>query len=260
VRALATYAAWLGAAAVVAAPPPPLTLGGIAIGRSVLEAVRSLGMPDVVDTTDSGHLWQWARSDGLDREVMTDDDLVVTQVLVARTVSSPSNRPTATPAPAPRELPLLGMSPADAGAAVVPLGGVALPQPDPDVRAWSYRGGVVVAQSSSGAVVRVIALDDRSARFRGFLQPPLAAAVRTAPKLVSAIVSHPLPAGAGIAIVRVTIDAQGRVADEKVVVPSGDGDVDRWVLENIRKSTFLPATCAGVPCAGVYLDIDGLDR
>jgi TonB family protein len=236
-----------------------LIVAGVRVGGSVLDDVHEFGKPDIVSTTDAGHEWQWSVADGLDREVMTDDDLTVTQVLVARSMPLGLHA-AASPTPAPPEVPILGLSRADAAEKMSAVGGASIPERDAGTSGWEFAGGVVVAVAVDDTIERLVAMDERTARIRGFLQPPLAVDPYTAPQLIDGAVTHPLPAGLGTAIVRLVIDARGEVADAKVVVGSGDGDVDRWVIENAHRSTFRPATCKGVPCAGVYMDFDGLWR
>lgn len=254
--------------AIATAPPlaspapaarPVLVLAGVRIGGSVLDDVHAFGKPDIVSTTDAGHVWQWSQTGGLDREVLTDDDLTVIQVLVARNQPLGS-RAAASPAPAPSEMPILGSSPADAADRMSALGGAPIPERDASTVGWEIAGAVVIALATNGSIERLVAMDERIARIRGFLQPALAPDAYTAPQLIDGAVTHPLPDGLGTAIVRLTIDARGDVTDAKVVVSSGDTDVDRWVVQNANRSTFRPATCRGVPCTGVYMDYDGLWR
>ena len=64
-----------------------------------------------------------------------------------------------------------------------------------------------------------------------------------------------VPAVNGTVIVRVEVGSDGKVTDTRVIVSSGDKAIDRFEVASMLQSTFAPATCAGVPCAGVYIDI-----
>jgi len=77
-------AALLLSASIAATPPPaPAALGGMQLGESIVDVLKSLGAPDNVVTRDDGIFWQWARADGIDREVLTGEDLIIKQVLIA---------------------------------------------------------------------------------------------------------------------------------------------------------------------------------
>jgi TonB family protein len=73
--------------------------------------------------------------------------------------------------------------------------------------------------------------------------------------------SVPYPAAAwranieGRAVVRVLVDRTGAPKDMRIVVTSGDADIDAAALESVRKSTFRAARCDDSPCAGVYFDL-----
>ena len=237
---------------VLGAESTRLALGGIVVGASILDAVKTLGSPDVVQTRDDGQYWQWVDRDGLDREVMTGDDLVVTSVLIAQTKpGSPSQ---------PRELPVLGMHAAGAADAVEALGAVASARRYKDARAWRLHGGVLVEETDGDAVVRLRAFDDTTARRLGVAGDPIPAVRHTAPVLAKTVIPPTLPPSVGQVIVLVAVDAGGAVTDVRVLVSSGDPDIDRFEIDGMRRSTFLPATCSGTPCAGVYLDVGGLSR
>jgi len=234
-----------------AAAPAPLRLGGIAIGASVLDAVKSFGMPDVVQTTDDGHFWQWSQAGGLDREVITDDALDVQAVLVAR--AAPSS--TAQPA----EFPLLGESAADAAGAMRDLGAVRARERAGAWTAWRSNGGVLVVEDADGTVARIRAFDEPTAAIRGYDGVMPSPHAHHAPVLLKEFTPAQLPP-AGTAVVRVEIDARGGVTQTRVIVSSGDPAVDRFVVDSMAHSTFAPASCDGAPCAGVFLQIDGMMR
>ena len=251
-RGAALLCAWLLACA--AASAPQLSLGGIAIGSSVLDAVKRLGMPDNVQTNDIGQFWQWADRGGLDREVYTDDDLDVESVLIAPARAGSTSQPS--------EAPVLGMTVDNAKAMLSTAGaGPLVTKPAAkDTLVWPLDGGYLVAETDGTAVLRLRAVDVDVARRFGYAGDPLVVPPHTAPVLVRQLLPSWQPPGQGTVIVRVTIDATGKPVDERVIVPSGDSDVDRFELDSMKISLFRPATCAGVPCAGVYIDIGGLMR
>lgn len=246
--------------AVQASPGIGLSLSGVTIGASVLDTVKVFGAPDVIRTTDLGHEWQWVESGGLDREVLADDDMVVRQVLIARPAPIAGESPP--PLVQPVEFRALAVSVDDAAGAVESAGGTAIVEPDPSIRAWSFPGGVLVAELDGDIVGRLTALDDRMARLLGYLQPPpeRQPAIYRAPVLTRDFnASYPTAAlRAGIegrAVVRVLVDPNGTPKDVRIVVTSGDADIDAAALESARKSSFRPARCDDAPCAGVFFDL-----
>ncbi|HEY5094293.1 MAG TPA: energy transducer TonB [Candidatus Eremiobacteraceae bacterium] len=246
--------------AVNAQPPPRLALGSVAIGASVLDAVKIFGAPDVIRNIDLGHEWQWVEAGGLDREVLTDDDMTVRQVLVAVPASIEGESPP--PVVQPPEFRALAVPVDDAAGAVAAAGGTSIVEPDPTIRAWSFPGGVLVAELESGAVGRLLALDDFMARVLGYLEPPpdMKSSVYRAPLLTrDYYTSYPMAAlRAGIegrAVVRVLIDPTGTPANVRIVVSSGNADIDAAALESARKSAFRPAHCDDTPCQAVYFDL-----
>ena len=241
---------------VTATSPPPLALGGVVIGATIFDSVHALGPPDLVVTADQGHTWQWAEAGGLDREVLTDDALVVREVLVAEPAALTNSSPL--PVVQPSEVPVLGMSARAADTSIKALGGKPIAEPDASVRAWRLGGGVLVAELEKGSVQRLLAVDERSAQLLGYLEPALAAPAYRAPVLEKEFIPERLPEGTGTVVVRVDVDANGKVKDAKVIVPSGNGAIDDSELFAIKRSKFRPAVCAGVPCPGVYIDIGGM--
>ena len=245
-----------------AAPPPALSLAGVAIGSSVLTVVPLFGPPDVVRNTDVGHEWQWVEAGGLDREILTDDDMAVRQILVAEPTSIPGQKPQ--PETEPPEFPALGMTAVDATAAVEKAGGEAIAEPDPTVRAWSLPGGVVVAELEGGKVGQLLALDDLSARRLGYLQPPppmTPPLVRRAPVMTKEYVT-PYPDAAaragieGTVVVRVVVGVDGRPERADVVVSSHNAEIDAASVQSANKSEYRPAQCDGSPCRGVFFDLE----
>ena len=244
----------------VASPASAFSLSGVTIGASVLDAVKVFGAPDVIRTTDLGHEWQWVETGGLDREVLTDDEMTVLQVLIARPAPIAGESPP--PVVQPREFHALAVSVDDAAGAVEAAGGTPVVEPDPSIRAWSFPGGVLVAELDGDIVGRLTALDDRMARLLGYLQPPpeREPAIYRAPVLTrdfnASDPSAALHAGIeGRAVVRVLVDPNGTPKDVRIVVTSGDADIDAAALESARKSEFRPARCDDAPCAGVYFDL-----
>jgi len=216
--------------------------------------VKRLGLPDNVQTNDLGQFWQWADRDGLDREVYTDDDLDVESVLVAPARAGSTSQPS--------EAPVLGVA-IDRAKATISATGAGPLVAKPVVKnalVWPLDAGYLVAETDGVAVLRLRAVDVDVARRFGYAGDPLIAPPHTAPVLVRQLLPPWQPPGQGTVIVRVAIDATGKPVDEKVIVPSGDSDVDWFELDSMKISLFRPATCAGVPCAGVYLDIGGLMR
>jgi len=245
---------------VQASPGDRLALGGVTVGVTVLDAVRAFGAPDVIRTTDLGHEWQWVEAGGLDREVLADDDMVVRQVLIAR--PSPIAGESPPPVVQPAEFRALAVSVDDAAGAVEAAGGTAIVEPDPSIRAWSFPGGVLVAELDGDIVGRLTALDDRMARRLGYLEPPpeVQPAIYRAPVLTREFyASYPIAALRahieGRAVVRVLVDPEGSPKDVRIVVSSGSADIDAAALESARKSEFRPARCDDSPCAGVYFDL-----
>ncbi len=249
-------------APMAAAPSPsPLSLGGVIIGRSILDVVQRLGPPDVLRTTDIGHEWQWVDAGGLDREILADDDMIVHQVLVA--VPAPLPGQSAPPVVQPSEFPALDTTADDASAAVEMAGGEAIAEPDPTIRAWALSGGVVVAEFESGKVGQLLALDDLSARHLGYLTPPPATTTpfaRRAPLMIKEFITpYPEPEARlgieGTVVIRVLIGADGKAEQTKIVVSSHDDGIDAAAVDSAKRSDYRPAQRDGTPCSGVYFDL-----
>lgn len=243
--------AWLVLCA--AAAEPGLSLGGIAIGTSIADAVKTLGFPDVAESTDYGSFWQWSDRDGLDREVNTDDRLIVESVVISRA------GPVSTAQPP--EAPMLGLDAAGAAAVALKEGaGPLVTEPSrPRDLVWPLGGGYLAAETDGKTVLNARALDVTFARRYRYAGQPLEAPKRTAVSMVHEAVVHPLPSGRGDDLILVKVDAGGSVTDATIAVSSGDSEVDWWSLKCARTSTFKPATCEGVPCAGTYLFSGGIE-
>ncbi|HEY7994262.1 MAG TPA: energy transducer TonB [Candidatus Eremiobacteraceae bacterium] len=246
------FVAWLALCAAAAATPP--TLAGVTVGSSVLDAEKRLGLPDIAQTTDYGSFWQWSDRDGLDREVYTDDALIVQSILVAPARAGSTAQPS--------EAPMLGVdvSKAAAAAASAGAGPTILKPSTPGVIVWSLGTGYLAAETDGKVVVRLRALDATTAQRWRYAGDPLATPSHTAAIMVKEVISHPLPDGEGQDLILVDVDAAGKAVDAKVIVPSGQTAVDRFALDCVRLSTFKPATCAGVPCAGTYIYSGGISR
>ncbi len=237
-----------------------LSLGGVVVGASVLDAVKKFGAPDFLRTTDLGHEWQWLDTGGLDREVLTDDDMVVRQVLIAQPAPIAGESPA--PAVQPAEFHALAISVDDAANVFAAAGGTAIAEPDPAIRAWSFSGGVLVAELDNGVTGRLTALDDIMARRLGYLQPPpdIRPSIYHAPALTRDY-NAPYPTESlregieGRAVVRATIDVNGAPKDVRIVVTSGNAALDAAALESVRKSAFRSARCDDAPCPGVFYEV-----
>lgn len=237
----------------------PLTLGGVAIGGSILDTIQTLGLPNAVSSIDEGQWWQWNGPNGFDREVVTNDDLVVKEVLVAPIAATSAG--VASPPPEPVDVPVLGLSLPDATKKVRDLGAAPLPSiVSTPPHAWRLHGGVLVAELSGSTVWRIRAFDNTSARMSGYLQPQLARPHHHAPVLVNTFIPQILPQGSGTVLVRVEVDVTGKVSGARVIVSSHDSAVDDWELSAIKRATFQPAQCDGNPCPGVYIDVGGITR
>jgi hypothetical protein len=220
------------------------------VPENIASVLRANGMPANVQTRDDGIWWQWTGG-GLDCEVMTDDDLVVREVLVARSVTGSSTPPKAGPQPA--DLPLLGAAQSDAAALLVSRGATPVAQALKSEADFSLDGALaVLTLDESQDVVRVRLADNRSATADGH------PATHTAVRMIKAADFASTPHGVGVAVSEVRVDARGAVVWAGIIASSGDHAIDDWVLENARRSTYAPATCAGEPCSGVYVDIDGM--
>ena len=244
------FGAWLTLCAATSSTPP--TLAGVAVGSSVLDVEKRLGFPNVAETTDYGSFWQWSDHDGLDREIYTDDDLVVESILVAPAQGGSTAQPS--------EAPMLGadVSKAAATAASIGAGPTIVKPSTPGIIVWPFGSGYLAADTDGKVVLRLRALDATSARRWRYAGDPLATPPHSAATMVKEVIAPSVPAGAGLDLILVNLDATGKVTGAKVLIPSGLTDVDRFALDCVRLSTFKPATCAGVPCAGTYLYSGGI--
>lgn len=242
---------WLALCAATSVASPP-TLAGITIGSSVLDAEKRFGFPDVAQTTDFGSYWQWSDRDGLDREVYTDDRLIVGSVLVAPARISSTAQPS--------EAPMLGidLSKASTVAASAGAGPMIVKPSILDTIVWPLGSGYLAAETDGKLVLRLRALDVATAERWGYAGDPRSTPSHTAATMVREVISHPLPDGYGQDLILVSLDANGHVTDAKVIVPSGQTAVDDFALQCVRLSKFKPATCANAPCAGTYIYSGGI--
>lgn len=242
------------------APSPALkasgpALAGVGVGSSILETVKLLGPPDLVATTDAGHEWRWVDAHGVDLDVLTDDDFIVQEAAAMRPPDVDGRK---APLVQPHELPLLEMPAVAATTAMNSLGAEPLREPEASVLAWRLDGGVAVAELDGGNVRRLVAMNERTAARLGYVEGPPPRA-HHAPVLVNLMaVGYPPRAvrvhAEGVVVVRVSIDRTGRVQNTRVVLSSGNPDIDAAEVESMRRSTFRPARCEDVPCDGIYLD------
>ena len=235
--------------------PAVLALGSVALGSSVLDAVKAFGPPDVLATIDAGHEWRWYGARGLDLGVITDDDLVIKEATAARPATSSRRRPALIQPP---ELPLLEMTAAGASEAMALRAARVLPQPEDQALAWGLGDGFAVVDLEKGVVRRVRVMDADAAVRLGYTQGPQQPMHR-APVLVNLVsVGFPLRAlrarAEGVVVVRVDIDSHGAIKSTRVLVSSGNADIDAAEIESMHKSTFRAARCGDDPCDGVFLD------
>ncbi|MBC5825496.1 MAG: TonB family protein [Candidatus Eremiobacteraeota bacterium] len=271
---LTAAAAWFGAVALAlcgpfaAVTPSPsgspavtvalFTLGGVAIGESVLDAARAYGPPDLVQTLDDGHEWRWYDVRGIDRDLLTDDGLKVHRILLARPGTPRKGQ--AAPLVQPQEMPLLDF-PAGVGEKSAPaFGAQPLAQPDPSVLVWRVRDAIVVGELQDDRIAKLLALDAASAQRLGYVSGPRLTESAHRPPILVDLKATGYPRSAvearaqGVVVLRVAVDSEGKVSDVKVLLSSGRRDIDDAESASMRESTFRPARCGDHACAGVYLD------
>jgi len=232
------------------------SLAGATLEAPVLDLVRSLGTPALVQSTDDGHEWRWFDAHGIDVDVLTDDQLVVRQVLVARPEAIQGK---AQALVQPAELPLLEMPVASAEKALLAAGAQHQAEPDKAISAWRIDDNYVVLELQRGEVARILALDATAAQHFGYAGGSTLLTAHRAPRLVhQAAMDYPHRAIAnhaeGVVIVAVDVAASGAVKSARVLLSSGNSDIDDAEVQSMRRSTFRPARCAGEPCAGLFLD------
>ncbi len=247
---------WLLASAVsLADQQRALTLAGVTLGDPVAEAVKTFGTPGLVQTTDQGNEWRWFVTEGLDVDLLTDNNSIVRQILVAQ--PEPANGKTP-PLVQPKEFGLLQKTATSAAAAMKSMGAMRQTEPENTYSAWQLGSGFIILELAGGKVLKILALEREAAVRLGYVSGAPPPAYR-APRLVN---QYPVnyPKGAierhaqGTVVVAVDIASSGAVSDVRVVVSSGDPDIDAAESLSMRRSTFRPALCDGVPCASLYMD------
>ena len=232
-----------------------LTLGGATIGAPVEALTHAFGAPGLVQTADDGHEWRWFDADGLDVDILVDNTLTVRQVLVSR-----PEEVNGTPSKLvqPKEFPVLEQPSSSAAARMKSSGAVWQPEPENSVTAWRVQGGLVVLELRDGRVRKILALDNASAANLGYVSGPHTASYRSPRLLRQYPVDYPKRAierrAEGVVAVAVDLASTGSVKSVRVLVSSGDADIDAAEVLSMRRSRFAPARCDGAPCDGVYLD------
>ena len=230
-------------------------LGGVSLGVPVQSVVKALGTPGLVATTDDGHEWRWFDAQGLDVDLLTDNALVVRQVLVAQ--PEPIH---GLPAKLmqPHEFPLLEQSASYAAAFMKSAGAHRQPEPEGTISAWRAGNDLIVLELSENKVNKIMALDALSAAHLGYIPGPRKEPYHAARLVRQYPVDYPRRAierhAEGVVVVEVRLTATGSVEDVAVLVSSGDPDIDRAESSSMRRSTFSPALCNGASCPSVYLD------
>lgn len=235
--AVAALALWALAAPLAARGEAPL--GGVAVGSAIANAVRAIGMPSAVDSTDSGNRFVWTTPNAT-TTAYVDDDGMVRAVEYA---------------------PLAGSVRVDIDgkAKAFPIGAYSAAQADAELASFAelatdatrtYRLSparelVLAFDAKTQRLVRV-AYGERGAIGRiGYLPADQMAKVvpYVAPKLRhSALASG---TGAQATIVKYTIDRGGAVTDVAVLVPSSDAAFDTQARTALAGDRFAPATLGG---------------
>lgn len=232
-----------------------LTLGGVAVGTPVETAIRAFGAPGLVQTTDDGHEWRWFDAAGLDVDLLVDNTLVIRQVLVSRPEDV---RGVPSTLVQPREFPVLEEPANNAAARMKSMGAARQPEPENTVTAWRLGGGLVVLELHDERVSKILALDTASAAHLGYVPGPGAPPYRSPRLLRQYPVDYPKRAierrAEGVVVVAVDLTSSGNPKSVRVIVSSGDADLDAAESLSMRRSRFAPARCDGTPCDGVYLD------
>ncbi len=232
-----------------------LTLGSVTIGVPVETLEHMFGTPDLVQTTDDGHEWRWFDARGLDVDLLVDNTLTVRQVLASRPEAV---RGTPSKLVQPREFPILEQ-PLNAAAGWMKSGGaVRQPEPENSVSAWRVGGGLVVLELRDGRVHKVLALDMASAAHLGYVSGSRGPSYRSPRLLRQYPVDYPKRAlerrAEGVVVVAVDLASTGSAKSVRVIVSSGDADIDAAEVLSMRRSRFAPARCDGAPCDGIFLD------
>jgi TonB family protein len=232
-----------------------LTLSGVTLGVPVETLTRTYGTPDLVQTTDDGHEWRWFDAGGVDVDLLVDNELTVRQVLASRPEAAHG---TPSKLVQPREFPVLEQPLDAAGAWMKSSGAVRQPEPENSVSAWRVSGGLVVLELRDGRVHKIRTLDMVSAAHLGYISGPRGASYRSPRLLRQYPVDYPKRAlerrAQGVVVVAVDLASTGIAKSVRVIVSSGDADIDAAEALSMRRSRFAPARCDGAPCDGIYLD------
>jgi TonB family protein len=244
------------ATALLAAVSSTLTLAGATLGAPVTSLVAAFGAPGLVETTDQGHEWRWFDANGIDVDLLTDDSLTIRQILVARPQALGGKT---SPLVQPNTFPYLEAPTHTADEAMRRSAALHIAQPNGEVSVWRLPEAFIVFELRNGTVHKILALDPDAAARAGFVGSSLPFGAFRAPRLLRQYaVDYPKRAidehASGVVVVQAEVSAAGAVTSAKVIVSSGNSDIDNAELTSIRKSTFHAAQCAGQPCAGVYLD------
>ena len=219
-------------------------------------ALLTSGASDRLElTTDDGIEWRWLDAAGIDIDLLTDDALMVRQVLASR--PEPIHG-VAAALVQPAEFPLLDAGASEASKRMTSSGARRLAEPEDTVSAWRVGPDVLVLELAHGKVTKLLGLDNAAAARFGYIAGPMTAQYR-APRLARQFaVDYPKRALAqraqGVVVVAVDLSSTGTVSNVRVVVSSGNVDIDGAELQSMRRSKFEPARCAGVPCSSVYVD------
>jgi TonB family protein len=232
-----------------------VSLGGVSLGTGVLSVVKEFGPPGLVQTTDDGNEWRWYDATGIDVDLLTDDALVVRQILVSRPEpvgGKPSKLVQL------REFPLLEETSTAADAWMRSSGAIRQAEPEAGISAWHVGDDLVVLELRQGKVNKILALDPTAAANLGYVAGG-SAPRHHAPRLLDQFpVNYPKRAlerrAEGVVVVQVDVTGTGGVSKVLVLVSSGDPDIDAAESLSMRKSRFDPARCEGQPCGGIYLD------
>jgi len=232
-----------------------VTIGGVTLGAPVEAATRLFGAPGLVQTTDDGHEWRWFDTSGLDVDLLVDNTLTIRQVLVSRPEDVHG---TPSKLVQPREFPVLEQAASTAAAFMKSSGAVRQPEPENAVSAWRVADGLVVLELRDGRVRKILALDTASAAHLGYIPGPRPAPYRSPRLLRQFPVDYPKRAierrAEGVVVVAVDLASSGNAKSVRVIVSSGDADIDAAEVLSMRRSKFAPARCDGEPCDGIYLD------
>ncbi len=235
------------------------TIRDVSLGQNVLILTRSYGPPDIVQTLDEGHEWRWFNAGGIDRDLLTDDDMQVRQIVVERPKATVAK--SAPPLVQPQYLPLLDATASAARSLLQRLHAAPIGAPAETASLWRLGDYVVLYEIEDGRVKKVGSVDAAWAQRLGYLPASVPTATHQAPVLLHLnAVGYPHDAietrAQGLVVLRVTVNVSGSVDRAEVLLSSGHPEIDQAEALTMRRSTFRPARCAAKPCNGVYLDLE----